>query len=181
MTGFYLKLFLVNFTAMFAGAAGCYLFKLEPPAALLAALYPAGLFAVLITFAAGPFHAAASKKIAGAACGAEIYRTRQSAELSIGLDYNELFSLVHRYLKEKAGFEIAEADTRTRRITARSPITLKTFGNVIIIEFDNTDPILTKLKILSRPRLSTTMLDYGENLKIVLDIRAYLLQNATHQ
>ncbi|HAH31382.1 MAG TPA: hypothetical protein DCL44_03605 [Elusimicrobia bacterium] len=181
MSKFYPRLFFVNFSAMFAGAAIFYLFKMPHSEALLAALYPAGLFAILMTFVVGPIHVALSKKIAGAGYGPEIYRTHQSVELSIGLDYTKLFSIAHRYLKEKAGFEILEADTRTWRISAKSPVSLKTFGNIITLEFTEAGTIFTNLKISSRPRIGTTMIDYGENLKIVLDAKQYLIQNAGQQ
>jgi hypothetical protein len=181
MAGFYLKLFLAAFSVVFAGAAGINLFKMAPAAAFLGALYPAVFFAVIMAFAAGPVHASLSKKIAGAGYGPEIYRTRQSAEFSIGLEYEKLFSLAHRYLKEKAGFEILEADTRARRITGKSPLSLKTFGNIITLEFREDSQILTNLKISSRPRFATTLMDYGENLKIVLDAKSYLNQNAGQQ
>ena len=178
MAGFYLRLFLVNFSAMFAGVAVINLLKMEPSAAFLGALYLAVFFAGFITFIVGPIHVLRSKKIAGAGYGPEIYRTHQSAEFSIGLDYDKLFSLAHRYLKEIAGFEILEADTRTRRITAKSPISLKAFGNFITLEFKDTNPILTNLKISSRPRHRLALIDYGENLKIVLDAKKYLLGNS---
>ena len=178
MAAFYLKIFLAVFSVVFAGAVGINLFALAPAEAFSGALYPAVFFASIMAFAAGPVHVMLSKKIAGGGRGPEIYRTRQSEEIAVSLGYEKLFSLAHRYLREEAGFEILEADARARRITAKSSPSFKTLGNIITLEFAETGPDSTGLKISSRPRLAAVMLDYGENLQIVLKAKQYLLENS---
>jgi hypothetical protein len=179
MALFYLKFFLFNLSGIFTGMSLVTLFTFGPSAAFLQALIPSALFSGLITFLVGRRHIALVAEIAGPDREDAAYRTHQSTELAVNLEYDKLFTLAHHYLVEIAGCTVSEADTRTHRITARSPLSLRSIGSLVTLDFTENSPGSTGLKISSKPRLPViTPIDYGENLKIVLGAKKHLLQNA---
>ena len=56
-------------------------------------------------------------------------------------------------------------------------MTWKTFGDVISLEVSNLDDDRTKVKILSRPLVRTTLIDYGQNLENVETIVGMMKQH----
>ena len=163
---FCLKLFFKTFAAAFTAITLLYMPANGWWAAFYLALYPALLYAVLMGFAAGTLHAGLSVRIAGGRRDPEVFLTKQHAVLNFRAGYRDVFDAVMKALP-LAGAEITAADYDTGRIEARKGISLKCFGCRAEASLEKKEDGFVTVKISSRPRLGTTLLDYGENLKLV--------------
>ena len=178
MIKFYLKVFFINFVLM---AVFVFLFSvLRKDAAPegLTAVYIGAAFGLFMALAAGTLHVVMVKKRAGRTVLSDPYSTAQELELNVSMPYEKLFDLCRRYAAENARYAVSEADQTKGLISARTPWSWKGYGNIFAIKFSDIKDGSATVRISSRPRLPSVLLDYGDNLANVLRARDYIQTNA---
>ena len=138
------------------------------------------LFGITMTAIMGTLHVLGARKAAGANRAGDIYDVRQSAELRLSLPYDRLFAVVGHYLSEVAGFTITDTNHESGVISARSKLTFKTFGCKITATLRKDAESSTLLTLAARPMVWATLVDYGENLRIVREAEDFLRASEHH-
>ena len=99
-----------------------------------------------------------------------VYQVRT---LEMNIPYEEAFILCAASLGAVKGAKIRSEDPADGRIDAKTGINWKTFGDDISIDVLRTEAG-QRIRVVSRPTLMTTIVDYGQNLDNVEKITAYL-------
>jgi hypothetical protein len=99
-----------------------------------------------------------------------VYQVRT---LEMELPYEETFILCEASLGAVRGAKLRSEDRGEGRIDARTGINWKTFGDDISIDILRSD-IGQLIRVVSRPTLMATIVDYGQNLENVEKIAGYL-------
>lgn len=71
--------------------------------------------------------------------------------------------------------DVHDHDARHAKIVARTALTWKSFGETVQIIIRKINETQTRVCILSRPALKTTLLDFGKNLENVVTIKETLM------
>lgn len=103
---------------------------------------------------------------------------KQAREFEIDLPYQQAFSACLDAVNEIQRAKIQMANSHTGVIRARTGINLMTYGEIITFHLQPLDADTTLIRIDSRPRLKTTLIDYGRNLEHVNRLSLYLRQRS---
>ena len=101
---------------------------------------------------------------------------RQNRILFLLQPYDEVFEGCIRALETIEKSEVKTADPSTGKIEATTGWGWKSWGEKITIEIASSEADLTGVVILSRPKMQTTLTDYGKNLENVETISNFLQQ-----
>lgn len=101
------------------------------------------------------------------------FNVHQQRHLPLHLPYERAFELCCESI-EYLGGRIKTADRAHRKIEAQTGWTFRTFGCVISYDLKPIGERLTEIRISSRPKVPTTLVDYGENLENVEALREFL-------
>jgi len=99
-----------------------------------------------------------------------VYQVRT---LEMKVPYEEAFILCVASLGTVKGARIRSEDRIGGRIDAKTGINWKTLGDDISIDVLSTE-VGQRIRVVSRPTLMTTIVDYGQNLENVEKITGYL-------
>lgn len=108
------------------------------------------------------------------------FDVHQEANVTLHLPLERAFDLCRECIKD-LGAEIKHLDLREGKIQAATLLNLKTFGCKISLQIRPIGVRFTEVLISVRPRLRTTMVDYGESLEIIEIIREFLIKNDAGQ
>ena len=97
----------------------------------------------------------------------------QQSNLTFHLPYDRAFDLCCESVEILSG-RIKKADRSYGKIEATTGWTLKTFGCVVSYEIKPIGERLTEIEVTSRPKIRTTLVDYGEDLEIVERVCKFL-------
>jgi len=168
-----LKIFLASGIPFGIFAAVWFSFLYGVDAGLSAGLVSGLFFGFLIFIILGFLHSRAVEKIAGDK-SEESMRTCQVRNIELPLPYDSAFDLCIRSLDLISRCKVREEDRSRGRITARSSINWKTWGDTISFEITRRSNETTAVKITSRPTSRSTIVDYGKNLENVKTIVSFL-------
>jgi hypothetical protein len=101
------------------------------------------------------------------------FDVHQQRTITLRLPYDKAFDICKESLKAVNG-SVKEMKLSAGKIEARTGWTWKAFGCVISYVVKPIGEQLTEVEVLSRPRVRTTLVDYGENLDNVDKICAFL-------
>ena len=173
MIGLYIKLFCITGTAfMLLNMAAS--FVLGTGVSIILESSKGLVFGFTMSAILGTIHAFKARSQAGENHGDDIYSTRQSREVKTPLSPDSAFTLLRHYLTEVRHFRLTEASSETGLLKAGTPWTLKTFGCRVRAEITKQEDGGALIKIFSRPAMPLTLVDYGENLKLVMEAAAFL-------
>jgi hypothetical protein len=99
-----------------------------------------------------------------------VYQVRT---LEMGLPYEEAFILCVASLQAVKGAKLQSEDRAEGRIEAKTGINWKTLGDDISIDILRSSHTM-RIRVVSRPSLMTTVVDYGQNLDNVERMTGYL-------
>jgi hypothetical protein len=109
------------------------------------------------------------------------YAVHQTREVEIDLSFDEASVLARASLRDIHGLKILRESGLTvtpeeayGTIDARTGLNWETAGEKIGLRITRVDDNTSRIRIESRPRLSTTLIDYGRNLHNVNMISRYL-------
>ncbi|MBI5739194.1 MAG: hypothetical protein HZA16_00605 [Nitrospirae bacterium] len=131
------------------------------------------VFGFLMFIILGFLHSRAVKRIAGEKSG-EAMGTCHVRDIKLPLPYDRTFDLCIDSLKLIRRCRVQEEDRSQGRITARSSINWKTWGDTISFDITGINSENTAVKVTSRPTVRTTIVDYGKNLENVKRIISFL-------
>lgn len=94
------------------------------------------------------------------------FGVHQQTNLTLRLPYDRAFDLCCGSVEILSG-SIKTADRSKGKIEATTGWTLKTFGCVVSYEIKPIGERLTEIGVTSRPKIRTTLVDYGEDLENV--------------
>jgi len=176
----YARIFLITGVLLGLGTFFSDLTMMTARMALVEAISYGLLFGLAAAVLMGTLHVFGARKTAGENREGNIYAVRQSTELRLSLPYDRLFAVVGHYLSEVAGFTITEKNHESGVIYARSRLTFKTFGCKVTATLRKDGESSTILTLVSRPLVWATLVDYGENLRIVREAEAFLRASEHH-
>ena len=110
----------------------------------------------------------------------ESYAVQQTRDIEIDLPFDEALILARAALQSIEGAAIVKetsSETGTTAISARTGLNWETYGEKINLRLERIDAETTLLHIDSRPRLRTTLIDYGRNLHNVNVISLYVREH----
>jgi hypothetical protein len=119
------------------------------------------LLGLLLTF----IHSQIVKRKAGG-LSEERFGVHQQTKLTVHLPYDLAFHLCCESLEILSG-RTTTADKSKGRIEATTGLTWKSYGSVVSYEIKPIGERLTEIEVTSRPKVRTTLVDYGENLENV--------------
>jgi len=131
-------------------------------------------FGVLIAGVFGTLqvHSMQGKKRADAS-----YAVHQTREIEIDVPLDQALVLARAALQSIAGVIIKPTPTAPHKIEARTGLNWETYGERITLSIAPLDADTTTIRIESRPRLRTTLIDYGRNLHYVNAISQFLREH----
>lgn len=103
---------------------------------------------------------------------------KQTREIEVDLPYQAAFKACLDALGEIQHAKLRDINKLSGSIKARTSINLMTYGEVITFQLQHLDADTTLIRIESRPRLKTTLIDYGRNLAHVNRLSLYLRQRS---
>jgi hypothetical protein len=104
---------------------------------------------------------------------AEDFPVRQRRELVLLANFETAFDLC-RQAASDSGAEIKSADPASKIIKAKNGMNFHSFGTDIIFNLKPLNESLTEIEIVTRPTVRTTIVDYGESLRVIEKIIASL-------
>jgi hypothetical protein len=146
-----------------------YGFSAGLPAGLLSGLFLGFLMFIILGF----LHSRAVEKIGGDRSEAAV-AICQVREIELQLHYDKAFDLCMKSLRLIGRCRIQNEDRYEGKITAKSSINWKTWGDTITFEITGISNEKTALKVSSRPTSRSTLVDYGKNLHNVKTIISFL-------
>jgi hypothetical protein len=108
------------------------------------------------------------------------YAVHQTREIEIDLPFDEAVVLAKAAVQSINGTSILKETSPhegVATIAARTGLNWETYGEKINLHLERIDADTTLLRIESRPRLRTTLIDYGRNLHNVNTISLYLREH----
>lgn len=131
-------------------------------------------FGLIMSGLLGTVHIFKARGLAGESFEGDIYATRQVRAVQTALSPERAFTLMSHYLGEVRAFRITELSQEAGVILARAPWSIRTFGCRVQVSVVKQESGTAQVTILSRPSMPLTLVDYGENLKIVTEAAAFL-------
>jgi len=108
------------------------------------------------------------------------YAVQQTRTIEIDLPFDEALVLARAALQSINGVTIVKETVSgigAGTINARTGLNWETYGEKITLSLERIDAETTLLHIDSRPRLRTTLIDYGRNLHNVNTINLYVREH----
>jgi hypothetical protein len=103
------------------------------------------------------------------------FGVHQQRALTLHLPYDRAFDLCSESLQFLGG-RIKKTERSAGKIEAQTAWTTRTFGCVVSYEIKPIGERLTEILITSRPKVRTTLVDYGENLENVETLCEFLAE-----
>ena len=100
---------------------------------------------------------------------------RHQRAILLDVDRDEAMRLCQEAIRKLK--DVNPRATSPRRIEAKTGITWRTFGDLITCDIEPAETDTQKVVVQSRPRVRTTVVDYGSNLENVEAIVSYLVQS----
>lgn len=154
--------------------------RYDPLTGLISGLAAGTVSGIAISFILGSLHIRAVKKIAPE-LNEEAYSIHHVRNIRLQMPYDNAFNLCVRSLIRIKNSRVSEADRSHGRITAKTSINWKTWGDTITFEITGTADEYIDVKVSSRPTGRTTLVDYGKNLDNVEKIISFLENYRTTQ
>lgn len=132
---------------------------------------------------AGVFGTLQVRSMEGKKRSDESYAVRQTREFEVDRPLDEALKLAKAAIESLDGTKVMkEASIRltghpTTTIEARTGLNWETYGEKITLRAEAVDADTTVIRIESRPRLRTTLIDYGRNLHHVNAISQYIREH----
>ena len=104
-------------------------------------------------------------------------KVHQIRELELPCRYTDSFELCLNSLNLFNNIQILSKKVDSGYIQAKTQAGWKSFGEYIEFNIDKINESSTKIKIQSKPIVSTTLVDYGKNLENVESLLEYIYQN----
>ncbi|MFI9507041.1 hypothetical protein [Nocardia sp. NPDC052566] len=139
----------------------------DPGGAVVAGVVAGLIFGVFMAVVMGSWHVISARRagVPDAAYGP----VRQHASIVLASDANEAFDAAVRVI-EASGATVKQRDPVRGRIEARTGLTWKSFGEKLDVTVLPQDQGRCEVRIESRPRVPSTVVDYGKNLQNVQNI-----------
>lgn len=103
---------------------------------------------------------------------------QQQRNIEVDMPYDAAFAACLEAVGEIQRAQFRQIDRAAGTIKARTSINLLTYGEIITFRLQPLDAHTTCIRISSRPRLKTTLIDYGRNLEHVNRLSLYLRQRS---
>jgi hypothetical protein len=103
---------------------------------------------------------------------------KHQRDIEIDMPYHAAFDACLAAVGELQRTKFREIDRFAGTIKVRTGINLMTYGEIITFQLQSLDADTTLVRIASRPRLKTTLIDYGRNLEHVNRLSLYLRQRS---
>ena len=132
-----------------------------------------GLFMSLILVTLHYLFSAKYRTIKGIDIGSVVQQKFMELDLSFDQAYDRCLQSINAIRKCK----IESEDRSDGLINAKTSSSLKCFGENIEYRIWNSKNGITRVKIMSRPRLKTTLVDYSKNLDNIEKISSFLALN----
>ena len=128
----------------------------------------------------GLLHIRAVKKVASD-LSEEAYGIHHVRDIKLQYPYDRAFNLCIKSLDRIKNCTIRMQNRSEGKITAKTGINWKTWGDTISFEIKRIDDTETHVKASSRPSMGTTIVDYGKNLENVEKILSFLKNKDARQ
>lgn len=103
----------------------------------------------------------------------EDYSVRQKREIVVLTNFETAFDLCRQAVSD-SGAKIKSEDPAKKIIKAKTGMNFHSFGTDIDIKLKPINENLTEIEIVTRPTVRTTLVDYGESLKVIEKITEIL-------
>ena len=104
----------------------------------------------------------------------EVHKVHHVREIELPLPFNDAFNLCNESLTLFDRCAIVKKDLSQGKIVAERGPSLRSMGEVISFDIQQTNVWQTRIMLSSKPPLRTTIIDFGRNLKNVEKIAQYL-------
>lgn len=101
------------------------------------------------------------------------FATKQNQTLSVLCNSDEAFNLSLESVAYLKRGKVTAADIESGFIQVKTGINWNSFGNIVEFKIRTITENATEVEISTRPILGTTLIDYGESVKIFETIRKY--------
>lgn len=98
----------------------------------------------------------------------------QESTVDLKLSMEEAFQYCKVATSTIKGTKVTFEDLNLGIIRAKTPLNISTWGDVIEFELHKVTEETTKVRVKSKPVLTTTIIDYGKNLENINKITRYL-------
>jgi len=168
-----LKIFILSGVpfAVFTGTYYTYRFGLRT--GITAGLTGGLALGLFLTAVVGFLHRRCVRKIAGDAA-AQHMGVHAIRDIELPMSFEQAFALCIESLECINRCTVIEQDRPQGRITARTGINWKTWGDTISFRLSSLNGRGTRVNISSRPTARTTLVDFGKNLENVNKIVSFL-------
>jgi hypothetical protein len=179
MLKYYAKLFVMAWIAFFLGALYANLNIMDGREAVTESIVIGAFVGLAVAGLVGTFHIRRARKIAGAEQGEDIYSLSQKRQLRLPMEADKAFTLLQHYFAEVAAFKMTGADKIAGTISGRTPfVYFRTMGNNVSAEVKPDGAGGSVVSIASAPIMPLALTDFGDNLRIVTELKKYLLGSA---
>jgi superfamily I DNA and/or RNA helicase len=130
-------------------------------------------FGLIMSFTLVTLHCIFSlkfRKLKGTDISAVVQKKFMELDLSFDNVYDECIKSITAVKK----CEIESEDRKSGEIKALTSLSWKSFGENIQFKIWSSENGRTRIQILSRPKLKTTLVDYGKNIENVLKLSSFL-------
>ncbi|MDF2614900.1 MAG: hypothetical protein K0S71_2686 [Clostridia bacterium] len=101
------------------------------------------------------------------------YLVRQISSIDVAVQVDFLYDNFISQVKENADWLIYNQKSK-RKVELKTSATMRSFGEIITVTFRGKYNNLTEIEVVSRPKLLTTIVDYGKNLQNILTVEQML-------
>jgi len=101
-------------------------------------------------------------------------KVRHVREIELQLPYNDAFNVCCESLASIQCCAITKKDLLQGKIVADAGPSWRSYGEVITFDIEQVDAWRTHVRVLSRPFIPTTLIDWGKNLQNVQKVAQYL-------
>lgn len=179
MIKYYFKLFFLSWVIFFLGTLYANINIMDGHEAVSEGLMLGALAGLAVSGFVGTFHVRRARKIAGGTRAGDIYSLSQTSEVRLPMDTDRVFSLLQHYFEEVARFNVTGADKIAGTISGRTPMVyFRTLGNSVSAAVKPDGAGGSVVTITSKPFFPAALTDFGDNLKIVMEMEKYLLGSA---
>lgn len=169
----YLKIFLITGIALtvFMGIFYAVEFGIVP--GVVGGTIAGVLYGTFMSLILGSWHRWSVKRITSDRSEAAM-KVRHLRNIELKLPYDRAFTLCIRSLDLIKKCQIKQQDRSQGKIVARTSMTWNTFGNVILFKVLSINEEQSRVEILSKPWVPTTLIDFGENLQNIATIADFI-------
>ncbi len=170
----YFRIFALTAGAFFLGSLAANMNMFEGWPSIFDGLTAGALFGVAAAAVLGTLHAGRARAVAGDRAKGDIYSLYQAREAALAVPYDRAFHAVAHYISEVARYRVLGSDPVAGLIEARvpsGPLGLSGSRFSASVRRDGEGSVVT---LRAEPALWPGLVDYGRNLKAVLDAEAYL-------